>query len=102
MIIFLYVDDLLITGSSKKEIASLKDAMNHAFSMTNLGLLSQFLGLKIAQSQNGIKVHQSKYALYFMNKFNMKYCKPSKIPFLSGVKLEEASSSPMVNNTLYR
>ena len=32
MIIFLYiVDDLLITGSSKKEIASLKDAMNHAF-----------------------------------------------------------------------
>ena len=40
MIIVLYVDDLLITGSSKKEIASLKDAMNHAFSMTDLGLLS--------------------------------------------------------------
>ena len=40
MIIFLYVDDLLITGSSKDEIASLKDAMNHAFSMTDLGLLS--------------------------------------------------------------
>ena len=32
----------------------------------------------------------------------MKYCKPSKTPFLSGVKLEEAGSSPMVNNTLYR
>ena len=32
----------------------------------------------------------------------MKDCKPSKTPFLSGVKLEEASSSPMVNNTLYR
>ena len=49
MIIVLYVDDLLITGISKKEIASLKDAMNHAFSMTDLGLLSQFLGLKIAK-----------------------------------------------------
>ena len=45
MIIFLYADGLLITGSSKKEIASLKDAMNHAFSMTDLGLLSQVLGL---------------------------------------------------------
>ena len=65
MIIFLYVDDLLITGSSKKEITSLKDAMNHAFSMTDLGLLSQFLGLEISQSQHGIKVHQSKYALDF-------------------------------------
>ena len=102
MIIVLYVDDLLITWSSKKEIASLKDAMNHAFSMTDLGLLSQFLGLEIAQSQHGIKVHQSKYASYFLNNFSMKDCKPSKTPFLSGVKLEEASSSPMVNNTLYR
>ena len=41
MIIFLYVDDLLITGSSKKEISSLKDAMNHAFSMIDLGLLEK-------------------------------------------------------------
>ena len=57
MIIVLYVDDLLITGISKDKIASWKDAMNHSFSMTNLGLLSQFLGLKIYQSQHGIKVH---------------------------------------------
>ena len=102
MIIFLYMDDLLITGISKKYISSLKDAMNHAFSMTDLGLLSQFLGLEIAQSQHGIKVNQYRYASYFLSKFNMKYFNPSKTPFLSGVKLEEAGSSPMVNNTLYR
>ena len=57
MIIVLHLDDLLITRSSKKDISSLKDAMNHAFSMTELGLLSQFLGLKIYQSQHGIKFH---------------------------------------------
>ena len=68
MIIVLYFDDLLVIGSSKDEIASLKDAMNHAFSMTDLGLLSQFLGLEIAQTKEGIKVHQSKYAFYFLNK----------------------------------
>ena len=102
MIIFLYVDDLLITGSSKDEIASLKDAMNHAFSMTYLGRLSQFLGLDIAQTKYGIKVHQSKYSLEFLNKFKMKDCNARKTPFLSGPKLEEADSSPMVNNTLYR
>ena len=39
LMIFLYVYDLLITIISKDEIASLKDAMNHAFSMTDLGLL---------------------------------------------------------------
>ena len=102
MIIFLYVDDLLITGSSEDEIASLKDAMNHAFSMTDLGLLSQFLGLEIDQTKHGIKVHQYNYSLDFLNNFNMKDCNPSKTPFLSGVKLEEADSSLMVNNTLYR
>ena len=78
LIIVLYVDDLLITGISKKDIASLKDAMNHAFPMTDLGLLGQFLGLEIAQSQHGLKVHQLKHALDFLNKFNMKYCKLRK------------------------
>ena len=91
-----------LKGSSKKEIAALKDAMKHAFSMTDLGLLSQFLALEISQSQCGIKVHQSKYASDLLIKFNMKDCKPNKTPFFSGVKLEEAGSSPMVNNTLYR
>ena len=63
-----------------KEINCLLEGCNeHAFSMTDLELLSQFLGLEIDQSQHGIKVHQSKYALVFMNKFNMKYCKPIKI-----------------------
>ena len=97
MIIVLYVDDLLITGSSKHEIASLKGAMNQAFSMTDLGLLSQLLGLEIAQTKAGIKVHQSKYALDLLKKFRMKDCKPSKTPLLSGVKLEEADSLHMVS-----
>ena len=55
MIFVFYFDDLLIKGSSKDEIASLKDAMNHAFSMTDLGLLSQFLGLDIAQTKKESK-----------------------------------------------
>ena len=76
--------------------------MNHAFPMTDLGLLSQFLGLEIVQYQHGSKVHQSKHVLYLLKNFNIKYCKPSKNPFLSRVKLEEAGSSPMVKNTLYR
>ena len=70
--------------------------------MTDLGLLSQFLGLEISQSDLGIKVHQSKYASDLLKKFRMNDCKPSKTPFLSGVKLEEAHSSPLENNTFYR
>ena len=32
----------------------------------------------------------------------MKDCKPRKTPFLSGVKIEQVNSTPLVNNTLYR
>ena len=37
-----------------------------------------------------------------LKNFNMKDYKPSKIPFLLGVKLEGAHSNPFVNNTLYK
>ena len=57
LIIVLYVDDLLMIGSSIREIDFLKVALNQAFSMNNLGLLSQFLGLEISQSAYEIKVH---------------------------------------------
>ena len=73
IILLLYVHALLITGGSKEEISSFKDAMNHAFSMTNLGLLSQFFGVDISQSDIGIKVHKSKYASYLLNNFRMNY-----------------------------
>ena len=32
----------------------------------------------------------------------MKYCKPIKTPSILGVKLEEAKSTPLVNNIMYR
>ena len=84
------MDDLLIIRSSNNEISSLKSAMNHAFSMTDLGLLSQLFGIEISQSDLGIKVHQSKYDSYILIKFNVKYFMPSKTHFLPGVNLEKA------------
>ena len=32
----------------------------------------------------------------------MKDCNTNKTPFISGVKLEQANSTPLVNNTMYR
>ena len=78
IIILLYLDDLLITGSSKKEISSLKSAMNHAFSMTDLGSLSQFWGLEISQSDLIIKVHNSKHYSFLLKNFKMKDLNPRK------------------------
>ena len=54
IIIFSYVDDLLITGSTVASITAIKTALHNAFEMSNLGL-------EIEQNYDGIMVTQSKY-----------------------------------------
>ena len=56
IIIVLYVDDLLITGSTVTSISVIKTALHNAFEMSDLGLLKQFLGLEIEQNFDGILV----------------------------------------------
>ena len=47
LIIVLYFDELLITGSTVPSILVIKTALHNAFEMSDLGLLKQFLGLEI-------------------------------------------------------
>ena len=82
LIIFLYVDDILITGSTLASISFIKTAFHDAFEMSDLGLLRQFLRLKIAQDFDGIMVNQSKYIVEILMKFNMYDFKATPFPFL--------------------
>ena len=56
MIIVLYVDDLLITGSTLASISFIKTTLHDAFEMSDLGLLRQFLRLEITQDYDRIMV----------------------------------------------
>lgn len=47
IIISLYVDDLLITGSSCTLIEQAKDELKKEFVMTDLGKMQYFLGMEI-------------------------------------------------------
>ena len=54
LIICLYVDDLLFTGSSAEMLVEFKVAMFNEFEMTDNGLMSYFLGIKVKQQNDGI------------------------------------------------
>ena len=69
--------------------------------MSDLGLLKQFLGLEIEQSERGIIIRKKKYASDLLLKFNMDKCNTTKFPFLYGIKLGEVGDSPLVDNSLY-
>jgi hypothetical protein len=47
LLIGVYVDDLIITGSSKGAIERFKDAMKTKFQMSDLGLFSFYLGIEV-------------------------------------------------------
>ena len=101
LFLVLYVDDLLITGSSSPTIKAVKTVLQDSFLMIDLGLLHYFLTIEIFQFPSEITITQSMYALYLLLRFHMVDCKPTPTPFLSGVKLEAQCSSPVVDGTLY-
>eukprot|EP00253_Pinus_taeda_P009257 PITA_09257 len=101
IILVLYVDDLILTGSDPNLINHVKSSLKKKFEMTDLGHLHYFLGLQVLQSKEGISLSQSKYACDILRHFHMEECKPSPSPFQSGVKLLVSSTSPEVDATLY-
>jgi hypothetical protein len=57
LIISLYVDDLLVTGSNAQQVENFKQKMMQAFEMTDIGLMMFFLGMEIKQSKNEIFIY---------------------------------------------
>jgi hypothetical protein len=93
IILFLYVDDLILTGSDSKLLNHLKTSLRKKFEMANLGFLHYFLGLQVLQTNEGI---------FLPSRFHVDDCKPTLSPFQSGVKLTSTCTSPEVDATLYR
>eukprot|EP00253_Pinus_taeda_P012672 PITA_12672 len=102
IILVLYVDDLILTGSDPILINHVKSSLKKKFEMTDLGHLHYFLGLQVLQSKEGISLSQAKYACDILRHFHMEDCKPAPSPFQSGVKLSVSCTSPEVDATLYR
>jgi hypothetical protein len=102
IILVLYVDDLILTGSDSKLLNHVKTSLKKKFEMTDLGFLHYFLGLQVLQTNEGIFLSQSKYACDLLGHFHMDDCKPTPSPFQSGVKISSTCTSPEVDATLYR
>eukprot|EP00253_Pinus_taeda_P029219 PITA_29219 len=102
IIIFLYVNDVILTGSDPNLINHVNSNLKKKFEMTDLGHLHYFLGLQVLQSKEGISLSQSKYACDLLHHFHMEYCKPTPSPFQSGAKRLVTYTSLEVDATLYR
>lgn len=61
--ILVYIDDLLITGNSIKEIKQIKEELHKLFTIKDLGSAKYFLGLEIVRKKEGMYINQRKYIL---------------------------------------
>ncbi|KAL2226638.1 UNVERIFIED_CONTAM: Retrovirus-related Pol polyprotein from transposon RE1 [Sesamum indicum] len=85
--LLVYVDDILLTGSSPAALQSVKDYLHRLFTIKNLGAAKYFLGLELARSQHGILVSQYKYLQDILSDAFMVNAKPAPTPLPIGLKL---------------
>jgi hypothetical protein len=80
IIISLYVDDLILTGSDPTLLNHVKTNINNKFEMTDLGYFHYFLGLQGLQTKEVIFLFQSKYACDLRRHFHEEDSKPTPSP----------------------
>lgn len=69
--ILVYVDDIVITGSSSTVVNQLINTMNKKFALKDLGPLSFFVGIEVSYPPTGgLFLSQSKYIQDLLNKTN--------------------------------
>ena len=71
LVVCVYVDDLVYTTNSVTLLEDFRRMMINEFKMTNLGLMSYFLGLEIKPNGNGNFLSQEKYVNDLLEKFQM-------------------------------
>jgi hypothetical protein len=102
LLLGVYVDDLIITGSCDMEITRFKGEMSSRFSMSDLGLLKLYLGIEVDQKPGVITLKQSAFAKKLLEKSGMADCNPVHVPIEPRLKLSQVSPNPPVDITMYR
>uniref|UniRef100_A0A2N9FH85 Reverse transcriptase Ty1/copia-type domain-containing protein n=1 Tax=Fagus sylvatica TaxID=28930 RepID=A0A2N9FH85_FAGSY len=100
--LLLYVDDIIITGTSQSFISDLISQLKTTFELKDLGPLHYFLDLQLQYHDQGFSVHQTKYATNLLNRFKMFNCKPSSTPYSSTTKLTKSNSPTLSDPTQFR
>lgn len=99
LIVLIYVDDIIITGSNLAEITKLKLFLHQKFAIKDLGSLKYFLGIEIAASRKGLFLNQRKYVLDLLKETRMMETKPIANPI--DVKKKLGLDGELLSNVGY-
>ena len=87
ILLVVYVNDIVITGSDSTRISSLKSFLHNQFHTKDLGMLRYFLGVEVMRSKHGIFLSQRKYVLDLLSETTKLGEKPCSSPMAPDVHL---------------
>ena len=103
LLVCLYVDDLIFTGNNARMIHEFKDSLIREFEMTDIRLMSHYLGIKVKQEERGIFISQEAYAKSILKKFNIEESNAVSTPIDCRIKLsryyEGSNVDPLISKS---
>jgi len=102
LLVGVYVDDLIITGTDANDIDAFKDQMHELFEMSDLGLLSYYLGIEVRQEAGTITLCQSAYVGKILEAAHMADCNACHTPMENRLQLSKEGVGDVLDATSYR
>ena len=97
-----YVDDIVIAGSSIVVVDRLVHVLAQAFPIKDLGRLDYFLGIEASYTSAGMHLTQHKYALDLLHRAHMEDCRPVTTPMSTSDKLSRAQGTTLSDDDVLR
>ncbi|XP_050878860.1 uncharacterized mitochondrial protein AtMg00810-like [Lathyrus oleraceus] len=91
-----------VSGSSLEILSKFKELMKKEFEMSDLRILSYFLGMEFQISKQGMMLCQRKYVKEIIKRFHMDDLTPTSSPVEQNLKLEKHGEEDKVDATLFK
>jgi histone deacetylase 1/2 len=102
LLLLIYVDDILLTGSSPSQISAFITHLSSVFCMKDLGDVHYFLGLQITRTGITLSITQTRYLLPLLHKFGLTGAKPVATPIASGTSLSATNDTLLYDPMPFR
>nr|XP_033517335.1 uncharacterized mitochondrial protein AtMg00810-like [Nicotiana tomentosiformis] len=102
VILVVYVDDIIITGTDLAEVSAVKAFFHDQFKIKDLGNLNYFLGIEVMHTEFGVLLHQKKFIHDLLKEFHCSDCSSVVFPLEMHEKLKATEGVMLPNPESYR
>ncbi|KAK9108026.1 hypothetical protein Syun_024037 [Stephania yunnanensis] len=102
VLLLIYVDDIVITGTDSTLISQLQEHLHQSFHMKDLCPLQYFLGLEVHSTAAGLFLHQHKYTQDLISLAGLQDGRSVDTPLEVNVKYRRDDGNFLSDPSLYR